>query len=170
MGDCRILICTEGAGMGVDVPDVVCVIQWTISHQLNISNFWQRARHAGRNRNLSSVAILFYHKMQRIVNSSQATQDDEAISHYQEPSFGHRSRLVLQQVQGFGFAGSGSGGAQLGRANGSQNSGFTRENEGPNTETESRNDQNGNIDHDLMPPPGSSLLPVPLRSLDRGLL
>lgn len=70
-GDCRILICTEAAGMGIDVADVVRVIQWTIPRQLNLASFWQRAGRAGHNRQLQSIAILFYKKAQCIPSGGE---------------------------------------------------------------------------------------------------
>lgn len=96
-GDCRILVCTEAAGMGVDVPDVSRVIQWTVSRQLNISNFWQRAGRCGRNRNLPGVAVLFYNKTQRISN---VTSSDDVLSLYCEPAYGLRSQLALEHIRG----------------------------------------------------------------------
>lgn len=36
-GVCRILVCTEACGMGVDIPDVSRVIQWRLSPQVNLS-------------------------------------------------------------------------------------------------------------------------------------
>ena len=59
-GECRILVTTEGAGMGIDIPDIIRVIQWQCTKLLNIATYYQRAGRAGRSPNLQSVAILFY--------------------------------------------------------------------------------------------------------------
>ena len=45
----RVLVCTEVAGMGVDVDDIEVVIQWTIPSHLNLSGFIQRAGRCARN-------------------------------------------------------------------------------------------------------------------------
>ena len=99
MGECRILVCTEAAGMGVDVPDISRVIQWTVSRQLNISNFWQRAGRCGRNRNLPGVAILFYNKTQRICDTNSAANEELLL--FCEQAYGPRSQLTLQKIRGF---------------------------------------------------------------------
>ena len=83
-GDCQILVCTEAAEMGVDVPDVLRVIQWTVSRQQNISNFWQRAGRCGRNRNVPGVAILYYNKTQRICSVPDSSGDSLPL--YCEPA------------------------------------------------------------------------------------
>ena len=59
-GECRILVATEGAGMGIDIPDVQRVIQWQCTKILNIATYYQRAGRAGRSHDLQSVSILFY--------------------------------------------------------------------------------------------------------------
>ena len=70
LGTCRILVCTEAAGMGVDVSDIVQVIQWTIPRHVNLANFWQCAGRCGRNTETSGIAILFYNKAQCIPDST----------------------------------------------------------------------------------------------------
>ena len=47
-GYIRILVCTEAAGMGVDIPDVRRVIQWGVPNFINLSTLWQRMGRAGR--------------------------------------------------------------------------------------------------------------------------
>ena len=59
-GECRILVATEGAGMGLDIPDVQRVIQWKCTKLLNIATYYQRAGRAGRSSHIQAVSILFY--------------------------------------------------------------------------------------------------------------
>lgn len=47
-GECRVMICTEACAMGVDIPDVQRVIQWTVPLTLNISTLWQRLNRCAR--------------------------------------------------------------------------------------------------------------------------
>ncbi|KDQ09216.1 hypothetical protein BOTBODRAFT_117501, partial [Botryobasidium botryosum FD-172 SS1] len=55
-GDIKILICTEAAGMGADIPNIKKVIQLGVLSSLSI---WiQRAGCAGQTRNLLADAIL----------------------------------------------------------------------------------------------------------------
>jgi superfamily II DNA/RNA helicase len=61
-GECRILVATEVAGMGVDFPTVERVIQWTIPTTLSLSTLWQRFGRCARAATEQGVAILFHTK------------------------------------------------------------------------------------------------------------
>ena len=95
-GQCRILICTEAAGMGIDVSDVERVIQWTIPRQLNLASFWQQAGQAGRNRQLQAIAILFYKKAQRIPSGVE-----HPLKLFCEPPNSPSASLVLKRIRAF---------------------------------------------------------------------
>ncbi|KAJ3497511.1 hypothetical protein NLJ89_g10341 [Agrocybe chaxingu] len=59
-GEIRILIATEAAGMGADIPDIEQVIQFGVPPSLSV---WvQRAGRAGRSPNIKARAILLYEK------------------------------------------------------------------------------------------------------------
>ncbi|KAI0814764.1 P-loop containing nucleoside triphosphate hydrolase protein [Irpex lacteus] len=55
-GAVRILICTEAAGMGCNIPDIRVVVQWKLPHTL--SNFVQRAGRAARGQDQVGLAVL----------------------------------------------------------------------------------------------------------------
>ncbi|KAI0772184.1 P-loop containing nucleoside triphosphate hydrolase protein [Irpex lacteus] len=55
-GEIRILVCTDAAGMGINVPDVDVVVQWKLPATL--SNFIQRAGRAARDRRRRGLAVL----------------------------------------------------------------------------------------------------------------
>jgi hypothetical protein len=59
-GICRIMVCTEAVGMGLDVPDIERIIQWRVPQFLTLSSWWQRAGRAARNPEYSGVAIIYY--------------------------------------------------------------------------------------------------------------
>lgn len=40
-GDTRIMICTDAAGMRVDIPDVQVVIQWKLAEHFTLAGLWQ---------------------------------------------------------------------------------------------------------------------------------
>ncbi|KAH9912363.1 P-loop containing nucleoside triphosphate hydrolase protein [Fomitopsis serialis] len=55
-GDIRILVCTEAAGMGCDIPDIDIVVQWKLPS--TFSNFIQRAGRVARGRGRTGLAVL----------------------------------------------------------------------------------------------------------------
>ncbi|KAF8461984.1 P-loop containing nucleoside triphosphate hydrolase protein [Kalaharituber pfeilii] len=59
-GECRVLVCTEACGMGVNIPDVERVIQWRISTSTNLSNIYQRLGRAARKPNVQGLGIIFH--------------------------------------------------------------------------------------------------------------
>ena len=58
-GDTRILICTEAAGMGVDIPDIRRVIQWTIVEHSTLATILQQIGHAAQRIEILAVAVVF---------------------------------------------------------------------------------------------------------------
>ncbi|KAI0350724.1 P-loop containing nucleoside triphosphate hydrolase protein, partial [Trametes cingulata] len=59
-GSIRILVCTDAAGMGCNIPDIDRVIQWKLP--ATMSNFIQRAGRAARGKNRTGVAVLLVEK------------------------------------------------------------------------------------------------------------
>ncbi|KAF9537693.1 P-loop containing nucleoside triphosphate hydrolase protein, partial [Agrocybe pediades] len=55
-GEIKILLTTEAAGMGCDIPDIVRVVQFMVPK--NMSVWMQRAGRAGRNPSISAHAVL----------------------------------------------------------------------------------------------------------------
>ena len=66
-GSVRILVCTEAAGMGVDIPDVCRVVQWGVPTFINLSTIWQRMGRAGRATNIQAVFTLFAQRSIRVM-------------------------------------------------------------------------------------------------------
>ena len=71
-GYIRILICTEAAGMGVDIPDIQRVIQWGVPNFINLSTLWQRMGRAGRSRETQAVFTLWLQGPLRIKPASDS--------------------------------------------------------------------------------------------------
>ena len=59
-GTCRILVCTEACGMGIDVAGVERVIQWGITPRVNLSMIMQRMGRAARKSYIQGIGILFH--------------------------------------------------------------------------------------------------------------
>ncbi|THH28630.1 hypothetical protein EUX98_g5558 [Antrodiella citrinella] len=55
-GTIRIMVCTDAAGMGCNIPDIDLVVQWKLPGKL--SNFIQRAGRAARGRGRTGIAVL----------------------------------------------------------------------------------------------------------------
>ncbi|KAH9839458.1 P-loop containing nucleoside triphosphate hydrolase protein [Rhodofomes roseus] len=72
----RILVCTDAAGMGCNVPDVDRVVQWKLPATL--SNFIQRAGRAARARNRTGIAILLVERSAYSINlQTRPAEQDE---------------------------------------------------------------------------------------------
>ncbi|KAI0076160.1 P-loop containing nucleoside triphosphate hydrolase protein [Panus rudis PR-1116 ss-1] len=55
-GKIRIMVCTDAAGMGCDIPDIEIVVQWMLPR--TFSNWLQRAGRAARSRSRTGLAVL----------------------------------------------------------------------------------------------------------------
>ncbi|KAI0723618.1 P-loop containing nucleoside triphosphate hydrolase protein [Earliella scabrosa] len=70
----RILVCTDAAGMGCNVPDVDLVVQWKLPKTL--SSFVQRAGRAARSKNRTGLAVLLVERAAYSVDLREAPPDD----------------------------------------------------------------------------------------------
>ena len=59
IGDIQFLVCTDAAGMGVNIQNVTRIIQWRLAEHLTLAFVLQRIRQAGQDSNLSAVSIVF---------------------------------------------------------------------------------------------------------------
>ncbi|KAF8189324.1 P-loop containing nucleoside triphosphate hydrolase protein [Pholiota molesta] len=59
-GVVRVLVCTEAAGMGCNIPDVDMVVQWKLTS--SVSSFVQRAGRAARGSGRTGIAVLLVEK------------------------------------------------------------------------------------------------------------
>ncbi|KAF9554249.1 hypothetical protein EC968_009724, partial [Mortierella alpina] len=69
-GDTRILLCTEAAGMGCDISDILRVVQFKFPP--SISTLAQRLGRAARDPNLQGSGILMYTRSENRRTSSKA--------------------------------------------------------------------------------------------------
>ena len=58
-GYTRVLVCTDAAGMGVNIPDIKIIVQWKLAGQLTIATLWQRIGRAGRDQSLRAISVIF---------------------------------------------------------------------------------------------------------------
>jgi hypothetical protein len=65
-GICRIMVCTDAVGMGLDVPDIERVVQWRVPPWLTVSGWWQRAGRAARHPDRKGMAIIYYDRSLRV--------------------------------------------------------------------------------------------------------
>jgi hypothetical protein len=61
-GKCRIAICTDAFGLGVDIRDIRRVIQWNVDERLSVFSLTQRIGRAARNPYLTGDAIIYVNK------------------------------------------------------------------------------------------------------------
>ncbi|KAF8475932.1 P-loop containing nucleoside triphosphate hydrolase protein [Kalaharituber pfeilii] len=94
----RVMVCTEAAGMGVDVADVEVVIQWTIPSHVNLTSFWQRAGRCARNLDVQGIAILFYNSA---LDAEMSKVAGPGLRIYQNAFDGPESKTIWDQIQAF---------------------------------------------------------------------
>jgi superfamily II DNA helicase RecQ len=58
-GDCRILVCTDAAGMGMNIPNIEVVIQYRLSENITLSDLWQRLGRCARDQAICGLALVF---------------------------------------------------------------------------------------------------------------
>src|SRR6202165_3006751 len=58
-GATRICVCTDAFGLGVNIPDIVRVIQWGVSPLLNTSSLFQRIGRAARDPGYLGIAVIY---------------------------------------------------------------------------------------------------------------
>ncbi|KAA1476505.1 P-loop containing nucleoside triphosphate hydrolase protein, partial [Dentipellis sp. KUC8613] len=71
-GNLRILVCTDAAGMGCNIPDIDIVVQWKLPGKL--SSFIQRAGRAARGPNTVGLAVLLVEPSAYSVELTEKTQ------------------------------------------------------------------------------------------------
>ena len=67
------MVCTEACGLGVDLHNIVRVVQWQISDLLMSSRLNQRFGRAGRDPEVQSISLLFVQKQYFLKPSGQAS-------------------------------------------------------------------------------------------------
>ena len=68
-GETRVWVCTECAGLGINLRDILRSFQWKVSKHLTLPDLLQRLGRAGRDPTLQAVAMVF-------VNTSQILPDN----------------------------------------------------------------------------------------------
>ena len=61
-GDCRIVICTDAFGLGINIPDIDIVIQWCVDEKITISTLYQRVGRAARRPSHEGIGVVYVQK------------------------------------------------------------------------------------------------------------
>ena len=85
-GICRILVCTEACGMGVDVADVERVVQWGITPRVNLSMIMQRMGRAARKSHIQGVGILF-HTTNNVITEKHVVEAQKYLRSSTHPEY-----------------------------------------------------------------------------------
>ncbi|KAK7019991.1 ATP-dependent DNA helicase Q-like 3, partial [Favolaschia claudopus] len=101
-GIIRILICTDAAGMGVDIPDIEIVVQWKLPK--NLSAWVQRAGRAARGRGRTGIAVMLVERSAFEVGAEVTTEETR--------SSGGRGRARGRGIRGRGGGRGHRGGAE----------------------------------------------------------
>ncbi|KAJ6595216.1 P-loop containing nucleoside triphosphate hydrolase protein, partial [Mycena vulgaris] len=111
-GVVRILVCTDAAGMGCDLPDVDLVVQWKAPK--NMSSWIQRAGRAARGRGREGLAIMLVEKTAFEANATGTAESPDGSPQTAPPPAAAQGR---GGVRGRG-RGRGRGGRGRGRGRG----------------------------------------------------
>lgn len=57
--ECRIAVCTDAFGLGMNIPKIPRVVQWKVNCTLGIDQVYQRIRRAGRDTDEPALALIF---------------------------------------------------------------------------------------------------------------
>ncbi|KAH9915831.1 P-loop containing nucleoside triphosphate hydrolase protein, partial [Fomitopsis serialis] len=77
-GSIRIMVCTEAAGMGCDIPDIDVVVQWKLPS--TFSNFIQRAGRVARGRGRTGLAVLIVERSAYSIDLTAQSGEDSTQS------------------------------------------------------------------------------------------
>ena len=98
MGNTRVLVCTDAAGMGVDIRNVQVVVQWGLSNHLTLATLWQRIGRAGRDPGMRAVSVVFVEE--RYVLPEDTSEGD--FAGFTQPVVPHNagSRQAVRKLVG----------------------------------------------------------------------
>ncbi len=68
-GNARISICTECASMGINILDIMRVVQFKISDFIVLPELLQRLSLAGRDKSRAAIAMVFVHPSQVLLDN-----------------------------------------------------------------------------------------------------
>ena len=102
-GKVRVLVCTDAAGMGMDIPDVQVVIQYGVSVDkgtLSLADLYQRLGRCARDQSIDGLAIVFAEE--KFMLPSVVDEPPDAIPLYQEFKMeaNFNSRGAVQEFTG----------------------------------------------------------------------
>lgn len=83
-GATRILVRTDAAGMGVDIPDIQVIIQWKTARHLSLAGLVQRIGRAGRDDPVDAIAITMIEE--RYFFPKKLFRRRAFLHHYHPPS------------------------------------------------------------------------------------
>jgi superfamily II DNA helicase RecQ len=61
-GDCRMVVCTDAFGLGMNIKAIPRVVLWKLDSKLGIDGFYQRIGRAGRDSDATALALIFVTK------------------------------------------------------------------------------------------------------------
>ncbi|KAJ7191550.1 P-loop containing nucleoside triphosphate hydrolase protein [Mycena pura] len=99
-GIIRVLVCTDAAGMGCDIPDIELVVQWKLPK--NLSSWVQRAGRVARARGSTGMAVMLVERTAFEVGTAEVAESTEIGA-------------VRGRGRGHGTRGRGRGGRGRGR-------------------------------------------------------
>ena len=58
-GSARIVVCTDSMSLGINIPDILRVVQWGVNEKLDLNTLWQRFGRAARDPTLQGLGVVY---------------------------------------------------------------------------------------------------------------
>lgn len=98
LGDARILVCTDAAGLGVDISDVEIVVQWRISRQLSLAGLIQRIGRAGRDPSIHAVAVIMTERQYLLPKDMTPEHEFAGLSSSVSPETEEETKRIIGEL------------------------------------------------------------------------
>jgi superfamily II DNA helicase RecQ len=89
-GDCRILVCTDAAGMGMNIPNIEIVIQYRLTENVSLSDLWQRLGRCARSQSIRGLALVLVDEKYILPYQFDDSASQAAMEIYTHPVTSHQ--------------------------------------------------------------------------------
>jgi superfamily II DNA helicase RecQ len=96
-GDCRIMVCTDAAGMGMNIPNVQIVIQYKLTENVTLADVWQRLGRCARDPSIKGLGLILvdekYILPANFAEDESTARDENWAAYTSEVTFDNRQEV-----------------------------------------------------------------------------